>query len=182
MRKKLLSMILLLTAGFLGCAAQDEDIEEDGGIKAPDFGNDAPKTIESTEITSFSCEISLVSMVLEEESELDGRIYNLDAILENGVVNCKIAWRDRYGGGETKEFSETVDFLEKLQEIVAEYDFARHNGYVCRESGLPDTYGSMLNIKYASGESIYAYDNQSAFISFEAVRRLTGLFDPKIDN
>ena len=57
------------------------------------------------------------------------------------------------------------------------YEFAQHNGYSHKISGLPDMYGATLDIKYASGESIYAYDNQDCFIPFEAMKELVELFN-----
>jgi len=37
-------------------------------------------------------------------------------------------------------------------------------------------YGAKLDIQYASGESIYAYDNQDCFIPLEAMQELVELF------
>lgn len=37
-------------------------------------------------------------------------------------------------------------------------------------------YGAKLDIKYASGESIYAHDNQDCFISLDAMNELVELF------
>ena len=66
--------------------------------------------------------------------------------------------------------------MMRLWKIVSKYDFAQHNGYVSKVSGLPHMYGAKLDIRYASGESIYAYDNQDCFIPLEAMRELVELF------
>lgn len=66
--------------------------------------------------------------------------------------------------------------MSKLQEIVSKYDLAKHNGYTHHVSGLPDMYGDYIDIKYASGESIYASDNQSGFLAQEAAMELINLF------
>ncbi len=177
MSRIIMSIILLMAIGFGGCGTPiPETAEEDGGVKRFDSGKDAPKTIASSEIISFNCEFSLVTAVLDEESELDGRVYQLSAVLENETVNCKVKWYDRFGDGENKDFAADASFVTKLQEIVAKYNFAQHNGYSHEISGLPDMYGATLDIKYTSGESIYAYDNQSCFIPFEAIKELVGLF------
>ena len=72
------------------------------------------------------------------------------------------------------------DFLAKLQEIAAAYNFAQHNGYYHKVSGLPDMYGERLDIIYASGEQICAYDNQSRFLPYEAAEELILLFSASI--
>ncbi len=177
MSKILISIILFMTMGFSGCKTPiPETVEDDGGVKKYSSGEDAPKTVQSTEITGFECEFSLIAAVLEEESELDGRVYSLSAVLENETVRCKIKWYDRLGGGDTDEFLADASFMDKLQKIVSKYDFAQHNGYSSIVSGLPDMYGAMLDIRYKSGESIYACDNQDCFISFEAMDELIKLF------
>ena len=164
--KKFLRVLLSLIICFGGCGIHvPETVEEDGGVKRFNSGEDAPKTIASQKIIGFKCEFSLVAAVLEEESELDGRVYKLSAVLENETVNCKIKWYDRFGNGENKDYTTDVPFMNKLQEIVAKYDFAKHNGYSYKISGLPDMYGAKLDIEYASGESIYAYDNKTQYFT-----------------
>lgn len=67
--------------------------------------------------------------------------------------------------------------MTSLQELVSKYNFAQYNGYISKVSGLPDMYGAKLDINYASGESIYAYNNQDCFIPFEAIEELIELFN-----
>ena len=177
MFKILTSIILLMTMGFSGCGVRHDNTDAvDGGVKTYNSGEDSPKTIASTEIVSFNCKFSLVAMVLEEESQLDGRVYALSAVAEDEGIKCKVDWHDRSGNGDKSEFTADASFMEKLQEIVAKHNFAQYNGYSSRVSGLPDMYGAKLDISYASGESIYAYDNQSCFIPFEAIKDLAELF------
>ena len=179
MSKILISLFLLMTMGFAGCMTTiPETAEDDGGVKKYNSGEDYPKTIDSTEITSFVCEFSLIAAALEEESELDGRVYSLNAVLKNEAVECVIEWYNRFGENEKHEFTSDLSFMASLQKIISEYNFASLNGYSCRVSGLPDMYGAKLDILYESGESIYAYDNQDCFISFEAMKSLIELFTP----
>ena len=173
----MLAIIVVLLLSFSGCQSPTpETINEDGGVKKYNSGEDSPKSINSSEIISFNCKFSLISLVLEEESELDGKIYTLSSTLENETVTCKVKWRNRFGDGETKEFKTNVSFMSKLQEIVSKYNFAQHNGYSSTVSGLPDMYGAKLDIKYSSGESIYAYDNQNNFLSLDVMEELVSLF------
>jgi len=177
MSRIITSLILLVTMGFNGCGFSSHNTDIiDGGVKTYNSGKDSPKVIESTEIISFECEASLYTVVLEEESELDGKNYKLSAVLEDGNVKAEIKWRDRSGDGEEHTFTADASFMTRLQEIAAKYNFAQHNGYISKVSGLPDMYGAKLDIKYASGESIYGYDNQDCFISFDAMKELVELF------
>lgn len=175
MSRILLSLILLMSIGFSGCNPPSAD-DIAGGVVTYDSGEDSPKVIESAEIISFDCEFSFISTVFDEESELEGKVYKMSAILENNTVKAKIDWRDRTGAGDKFEFETDISFMTKLEDIVSEYNLAQHNGYSHRVSGLPDMYGERIDIKYASGESIYASDNQSGFISMDAMVELIELF------
>ena len=167
-----------MTMGFCGCGLFRRNTDNiDGGVKTYNSGEDSPKVIESTETVSFECEFSLIAAVLEEESELDGRNYKLSAVLEDGAVKSKIKWRDRAGAGEEHDFTADASFMTNLQEIVSKYNFAQYNGYISKVSGLPDMYGAKIDIKYATGESIYAYDNQDCFISIDAINELVEIFN-----
>ena len=152
----------------------------DGGVKTYNRGEDSPKVIESTEIISFEFEVSLYNIVLEEENELVGRNYKLSAVLEDGAVKSKFKWRDRAGGGEEYDFSADASFVTSLQKIISKYNFAKYNGYVSKVSGLPDMNGAKIDIAYASGENIYAHNNQDCFVPFEAVKELIELFEMQI--
>lgn len=178
MSRIITSIIMLITMGLCGCGVFRRDTDHiDGGVKTYNSGEDSPKVIESTEIISFEFEVSLYNIVLEEDSELVGRNYKLSAVLEDGAVKSKIKWRDRTGYGEEHDFTADTSFMTSLQEIVSKYNFAQYNGYISKVSGLPDMYGAKLDINYASGESIYAHDNQDCFIPFEAIEELVRIFD-----
>jgi len=100
----------------------------------------------------------------------------MNAVLDNDKVKVKIDLHDRNGAGNKAEFETDSSFMAKLQEIVSKYDLAKHNGYTHHVSGLPDMYGEQIDIKYASGESIYAHDNQDGFLPMEAMEELIELF------
>ena len=170
-----------MSIGFAGCRPHSTD-DIDGGVVTRNSGEDSPKVIESTEIISFVCELSFIATVFDEENELEGKVYKMSAVLEDNTVKVKIDWRDRSGDGNTSEFEANISFMTKLQAIVSKYDLAQHNGYTHRVSGLPDMYGEYIDIKYASGESIYAHDNQSGFLSTDALVELIELFNDKSGN
>ena len=145
----------------------------DGGV-VKRYWTDAPKIIESQEIVSFHCEISLLAAC--DADEIGHRVYKLDAAVKDGEVLVTYDWRDRSGESDKAEYKADADFMVRLQEIVTTYDFAKHNGYYHTVSGLPDMYGESLNIVYASGERIDIYDNQSGFLPYEAEKALVNLF------
>ena len=145
----------------------------DGGV-VKRYWTDAPKVIESNEIVSFHCEISLIAAC--DVDDLGHRVYTLNAELKDGEVLVKYNWRERGGESDKAEYKADAYFMVRLQEIVTTYDFAKHNGYYHTVSGLPDMYGESLDIVYASGERIHVHDNQSGFLSLEAEKALIMLF------
>lgn len=147
----------------------------DGGVRRYNSGEDAPKVINSTEITEFRCTFSLFAAA--EPNELGNGLYELEAVLSNGTVSCSIKSRKRIKAEADRYFEADISFMEKLQEIVSTYGFAKHNGYSYEISGLPDMYGCKIDVCYASGEYIHAYNNQSVFLPDDALNALYSLFD-----
>jgi len=150
----------------------DEDI--DGGVVSY-TSKTAPKEIKSRLIVRFSCEMSTFDMT--DEDDISGKVYSLEAVLENGAVKGSYKWRDRFGNSDNKPFRASARFMYELYAIVREYDLAKHNGQSYTVTGLPDMYGAMLNVYFASKEIIYAYDNQSNFIPCDAMKKLILLFE-----
>ena len=182
MSRMILSLILLMTMGFSGCGLPGRNTDDiDGGVVTNNSGDDSPKVIESTEIISYDCEFSFISAVFDEENEFVGKVYKLTAVLEDNTVKAKIDWHGRDGSGDISEFETDSSFMTKLQEIVSKYDLAKHNGYTHHVSGLPNMYGEQIDIKYASGESIYAHDNQDGFLPTDAMEELINLFLKQIN-
>ena len=166
----LLAAVLVLS--MAACGAKEEPVEEDGGVKNQTV-SEAPKTIESTEITKFDCTFSTLAM---EETELDNCTYTLQAELQSGTVTGGYSRHDRDGESENYTFTADASFMELLQGVVADHALAAHNGWFSEVSGLPDMYGADLTVVYASGEKITAYDNQDNFLSPAAMKDLVKLF------
>ena len=180
MSRMLLSLILLMSMGFCGCELHWRNTDDiDGGVVTRNSGEDSPKVIESTQIISFDCEFSFLATVFDEESELAGKVYKMSAVQKDDQVNVNINWHDRAGNGNQSEFETDSSFLVQLQKIVSKYDLAKHNGYTHHVSGLPEMYGEHIDIKYASGESIYAHDNQDGFLPLDAMVELIDAFGEK---
>lgn len=143
----------------------------DGGVTDNSDPN-APKTIESTQITSFVCWFS--TMDAAEPGALGNHIYELQAKLENGAVKGTYQVRDT---GEERSFRASHNFLNEIQGLVEMYDLVQYNGHSITVAGLPGEYGAQLEVQYASRESIYAYDNQDNYLSWGAMNELLKLFE-----
>jgi|GEM_PF-6424180 len=72
--------------------------------------------------------------------------------------------------------ADDADFMKKLQKIVKKYDFAQYNGIDRETHGLPDDFGVSFSVEYASGEKIYASDNQNVFMPLKLTEELAALF------
>lgn len=159
---------LLLLAVF--ARRQDNRIEEDGGTRHR-VDTNAPKVIGSTEITYFRCEFSTRDRMIED-CAIAGLVITLEASADGASYSL-----DR--GSETDaqgSFRPDEAFFRKLQQVVSRYDLAQYNGQFCTVSGLPPGFGIKLEIRYASGETIEASDNQSCFLPVEAMEELVALF------
>lgn len=177
MNKMLLIVVLiLLVILMVGCSnrrAVDDtvpEIEEDG-YTTTQTDDSAPKTIESTEIVSFWCCFS--TLAYDEPGDLDNSVYELNATLKDGIVTCRYS---SSSDGTDISFDADASLMQKLQEIVAEYDLAQLNGIYSETKGLPDMYGTDLTVDYASGECISAYSNDENLLSLDAMNALKTLF------
>jgi len=167
-------IIMLAALFFAGCGKHrgNNTDDVDGGVVTRESGDDAPKVIESTEINTFECIISLLSQW--DPGELKRRVYTFSAELKDEKVFCSCKWRG--DGSDSFSFESDISFLKSLQNIVSEYDFAQYNGFYHSVSGLPNMYGDRISIVYESGEEIYASDNQSGFLPNDAAFDLVKLF------
>ena len=161
-----MTALLMLTACAMPLENSDE---EDGGVRHY-VDTKAPKVIESTCITMFSCEFSTLN--LATDLPIAGKIFTLTASESGGNYEA----RNREEVLEERCFTPNSEFFAQLQTIVSEYDLAQHNGLFYSVSGLPPGYGIELDIQYESGESIQASDNQSCFLPLEAMEKLVALF------
>ena len=146
----------------------------DGGVRHYQSGEDAPKVITSTEITEFRCEFSLYADA--EPGALGNGKYFCSAVSDGDGVLCSFRRRNRTGQEDERTFTADRSFMEQLQALISAHNLSQHNGYSYSVSGLPDMYGAMLDVRYASGESIYAYNNQDVFLAYEALEDLFVLF------
>lgn len=167
--------VLFTTVLLMGCSKSQpkNTADEEGGVRI-DTSYDAPKEIQSTDIIHFYCEFSNLTM-MNEETFLENKVYELEALLKDGKVQCEY---ETYAGGEgSKEtFEAEARFLKEIQKIIKNHNLIQHNGYSYRVSGLPDQFGAVLQVEYESGEKIYASDNQSNFLSVAVMEDLDELF------
>ena len=170
-------IFILFTAAVLlmGCSkTSNENTDEiDGGVRI-NTSYDAPKEIKSTEIKSFYCEFSNLTM-MNEDTFLENKVYQLKASLKESIVQGSY---QTYAGGEKMEetFEAEPEFMNDLQKIVKKHNLVQNNGLSYCVSGLPDQFGAVLEVEYESGERIYASNNQDNFLSIAAMEALDELF------
>lgn len=150
-------------------------VEVDGGTRIR-HDTDAPKEILSRELTRFSCRFSALSF-MEEDTQLPQGMYAFDATIEEGGVGCTVGCDHPRAvpSGERREMR-SADFLGELDALLRKYNVAQYNGCYYKVSGLPDFYGATVDAAYASGETLYCYNNQDPFLPFDFVRELCRLF------
>ncbi len=146
----------------------------DGGVSYKSFKADTHRKIECNKLIKFHCVFSLLAF--EETSILGARVYTLEAVLENGAVKGSIDWYC-FGEGEKFTFEAEPSFMDGLQKIIVKYDLEKHDGHIYIANALPDMYGSKLDIRYDSGEYIYAHNNEECFLSMDMMEELVKLFE-----
>lgn len=153
-----------------GCKKHANTDDIDGGVRHY-VDENAPKVIESTQIVSFECNFSALTLA-EDDTCLAGSVYDLKATQNGGSYTA----RTRSEIYDDLTFTPTPEFFTQLQRIVSQYDLARYNGQHYTVSGLPPDLGAEIIVEYASGERIRASDNQSCFLPVEAMVALVTLF------
>ena len=134
---------------------------------------DAPKQIDSTELTRFYCYFSTTTFV--EPGALGRRTFTMSAELQNGAVQGSLHVEGE--GGMEREFTADASFMDELQDVAYDgYDMAQYNGRYHSVAGLPEDFGATLEADYASGEKIRAYDNQDNYLSIGFMEALFDLF------
>ena len=171
-------VLVIMALTLASCGPHVGQTSPEGGVQK-DTSYDAPKTIESTQIIAFHCDFSAFALSAED-TRLANHAYKLEAVLENGAVKGSYHAYTRYDG-EKKTFRASHSFMDDLQQVVAEHDLAQHNDLSYRVSGLPKDCGAWLTVDYASGEHIYASNNQSCFLSFAAMEALEALFLSQVE-
>ena len=157
-----------------GCKKRGGNTQEPDGTVKDHSDPTAPTATVSSDIVSFSCTFS--TLAVDELQEISGKVFRLDAVANGTETEVKYSWHDRNGNGNSGAFITDLRFMRALQNTVARHGLTKHNGHSHTVSGLPDNYGAELSILYASGEKIYADDNQDNFLSSDAMRELASLF------
>ncbi|MBR2951128.1 MAG: hypothetical protein IKC46_14930 [Lachnospiraceae bacterium] len=177
-------LLLLIMAVLAGCTQHStpktEDAEEDG-YRRDNTDYEASKTITSDEMVSFECFFSTVPFE-ETDTGLECGSYRFSAVLSKDQVTGKYRMLSRYGDEIQEEFLADAAFMQHLQTIVKEYSLAENNGHYVEVKGLPDMYGAELDVVYASGETISAYDNEDGFLSLAAMEAIEELFRKQWEN
>ena len=162
---------MLMLFSLFACAVE-EDVVEDGGH----FSNtdvNAPKKIESTQLTGIECDC----FVEDSENEVFGR-YCLNAQAEGGSVKGRFEFREMDDPLVSVGFPFETDagFMDRLDEILRRYDAAQYNGIYEEEIGIDPEHSFSFRAVYASGEEISCHDNAAPCFPLELMKELADLF------
>ncbi len=172
MNKLILAVGVVLVLSLLSSCAGKETIKEEdmpGGLR--DKSWEAPKTIQSKEILRFECELNFNTI---QEGGYDFAVFQL--VREKDHASYQMS---AYGNGIEPiglQLDLPLATLDDLQTLVDQYDLPRYNGIDRQVNGLPEGLGSLLLIKYASGERVYAHDKSSGFMDYRAVNAIHDFF------
>ena len=138
----------------------------------------APRTIESHEMVFFEVFSALNGEATGSKGQEISYISAFAAPDGEGTF-VFLEESEWFGRGAEREHSAAWvkgDIFPALADIAEKYGFVKNNGYSSHTAGLPDNFGGVINIKYASGEWIKVSDNQSAVISAEAATEIAKAF------
>lgn len=129
-----------------------------------------PSEIVSTQMTLFD-----VTSVLPDGADGIGFVSAFAAPAGKGSFLFLETGDDR---GERSQTWALVpeDVFPALSALTAACDLAANNGYHSETHGLPENFGGIIRILYASGEMIYVSDNQSPVLTAEAGEQIAAFF------
>jgi len=148
--------------------------EVDGGTRIR-IDKDAPKEINSRELIRFSCRFSSVS-ISDEDTRLKRGVYYFGASASEDGVSCTVGCNNTQVLRENRVETRSLEIMAELEALLREYDVAQYNGKYYKVSGLPDFYGAKVDAEYASGETLYCYNNQDPFLPIAFVEALCKIF------
>lgn len=162
---------MMLFSLFSCVAEEDIDVEDGGHISKTDVN--APKKIESTELTDIECDYFLEDI----ENEVFGR-YCFNAHKEDDLVKGEFEFREMDSPLVSVRFPfETdTDFMDRLDEVLRKHDAAQYNGIYEEEIGIDPEHSFSFHATYASDETISCYDNGGPCFSLELMKELADLF------
>ena len=161
------------------CAVRvSEGAPIDGGSITA-FPRDVSDGVSSGEAVSFDSELSFIGM--SDGTAFDGNVYTLHASLKDDRVFGRISRRDRFGDSDEQSFVSDDAFMKALSRLIEAHGIEKLNGYYHKTNALPDMYGTSIDISYASGQHISAYDNESGFLTEKAMTDIVNLFYTQIN-
>lgn len=171
MRYMALFLALCMTLGGLtGCVKAPKQAEPGGTEDLSDMN--APKTVSSKDIVSFSCKFRSDDRTMAIWSEFTATLTDDEVtVTAYGLDHADTVRFD-------EERTETAQFMASLQEWVEEYGVGELNGTYVKTNGVPPRLGTSIEIGYASGESISVYDNTSQLFRIGQMEALYTLFSP----
>lgn len=148
----LLSIFLMLGLGGCTDEPQDEPEPVDGGTTIR-TDEDAPKVIESKDITGLDVNLYLASRWSGDEEHF----FQFRIAEQNGTLTASESF-----SGVSLPADEAL--LTALQDVIDRYELAKRNGVYEVTAGLPPEFQERtLSVAYASGETLRFTQNNEPF-------------------
>lgn len=164
-------LFLFLTTACKGGWHPFPKTEEGGSYD--NTNKNASKTIESRDLIFFK--YSYLPSAGEES--INPYIGPITFTLSAGEKDAQCSG---YGEEDYKafqfDFKVALSHLEELESIVRNNNLARVNGEVRGAIGIPEGLGAGLDVKYASGERIYADVNNESLLSLQEDQEIYNFF------
>ena len=169
---------LVIVMGILSFLTGCHEREPNGGSNTY-VDSKASKEISSTDLISFNCRVSTVSMSDIEEGLVYGWYdFSLETDENTGEITGGYSLSESHSDLVSPEFSFKTDkaFAEKVQKIIEESKIVSQNGVHHKTNGIPEEFGYDLRAVYASGEKISCSDNQDSWINDKIIKKLYDLY------
>ena len=163
--------------GFQGNGIYMGPIPQAPGSSNDQINNDAPKTINSTEVIVFDASTSMVTLALPPEQKRNFLYISAFASVSDKGTLLLLCTEKPDNTRETKHKFIGKNLSSELAALAVDCDFARCNGRSHYVNGLPQNFGGSVDIKYESGEKIIFADNQSPIFGPETAQKISDFFE-----
>lgn len=173
-------IIPIVAVGLLliGCKANRHPSQGGTGGNFDHTNHNAPKTISSKQITSFEYTFNTSNLNQFYDRNIPYQGCTFCLVREEDGARCK-GFSTGFSGYFAMfdfEFLAPLSSLDDLQVIIDEHNLAKVNGVNEGSIGIIEDYISRFQVKYESGESIFAYNNAGPVLSDQATIDLYDYF------
>ena len=161
-----------------GCTAKPGSGNGGTGGSFDHTNRNAPKTIASKQITSFEYRFNTGNLNQFHDRNIPYQGCTFRLVGEEDCARCTgcSAGYSGFFAMFNFEFLAPLSSLDDLQAIIDKHNLAKVNGVNKGFIGIVEDYTSRFEVKYESGESIFAYNNAGPVLSDKATMDLYDYF------